>query len=73
MKTMTIDQFLTDIQIKACLALYRANQATAVKNIKEGIIEPNIGLINAKLGQENDPTYLAYAIYYALSRQQNPS
>lgn len=73
-RTVTIEQFLTAQQIEAC-KVYVANADTskAVKDIEYGIIRPYIYAINKKLGQENDPRYLAYMVYFVLSHQQNPS
>jgi len=31
------------------------------------VIEPNINNINVRLGQENDPAYLAYTLVFVLS------
>lgn len=58
---ITIDQFLTPAQIKLS-----ANLKTA-RAICDQVITPNIATINQKLGQENDPMYLAYAVEYVLS------
>lgn len=38
-----------------------------VGEIRRRIIEPNMERINKALGQENDATYLAYAIQFALN------
>ena len=62
MKTMRITDFLTGNQVALCIKLGTA------KKICEDIIKPNIEEINKKLGQENDPMYLAYAIEYAISK-----
>lgn len=61
MKKIAIQNFLTDAQIK------RACELKAAKEINKEIIGPNIALINAKLGQENDPMYISYMIEYAVS------
>ena len=58
---VTINQFLTESQI---LKAKRLNNA---KDICKEVIEPNIDSINQKLGQENDPMYLSYAVEYVLS------
>ena len=42
----------------------------AVAKIQAQVIEPNMAAINAKLGQENDARYLAYAVVYALSQAE---
>lgn len=55
-----IIDFLTEEQIQQCA---RIGNAT---DICEQVIAPNIEEINRKLGQENNPKYLAYAVEYAL-------
>lgn len=68
MKTMKLPDFLTYEQIEACVKIFNENSYVAsVRKICEEIIEPNIKEINAKLGQENHPKYLAYAIMYVLT------
>ena len=64
-KSVKITDFLTDAQIQKALELRTA------KLIHEQIIEPNIKEINCKLGQENDTSYLAYAVEYAISASAN--
>jgi hypothetical protein len=36
--------------------------------LQKEVVEPNMAEINRKLGQENDPAYLAYVIVYALQQ-----
>jgi len=62
MRKITIDQFLNEKQIKEAIDLKNA------KDICKEIIEPNIDTINQKLGQENDPMFLAYAAEYVVSQ-----
>jgi len=61
-KKVALQDFLTDIQIKKAIELKE------VALICDKIIKPNINEINAKIGQENDPDYLAYATHYVISR-----
>ena len=68
MKTMTLPQFLTEAQIAHAVKLYEAHGMDAVGKIRSEVIEPNIAAINEKLGQENDATYLAYAIVHVCSQ-----
>jgi hypothetical protein len=68
MKTMRLPQFLTAAQIRVAAGLYADHGMDAVAEIQAQVIEPNIAAINAKLGQENDPRYLAYAVVYVLSQ-----
>lgn len=70
MKTMTLPDFLTDQQIAAALKLYEAHGMDATSKICKQIIEPNMAAINAKLGQENDARYLAYACVYVFSESE---
>jgi hypothetical protein len=70
MQYTTIDQFLTDSEIRLAEKLWQQYRldgtgqfATAVR---EQVIEPNMDRINRRLGQENDARYLAYAVEYAL-------
>ena len=58
-----ISDFLTKDQIKQALKLRTA------KSIRDEVIIPNIEEINKKLGQENDPMYLAYACEYLFSKE----
>ena len=70
MKTMTLPQFLTDDQIAEAIRLYETHGDRAVEQIRQHVIEPNMEAINAKLGQENDPQYLAYAVVYVFTKAQ---
>jgi hypothetical protein len=66
MKKVAIGDFLTEAQIKRACELKKA------KDICDEIIRPNIALINAKLGQENDPMYLSYMVEYVVSLLNQP-
>ena len=69
MKTMTLPDFLTEAQIAEALALFKDHGGVDAKGkIQKQVIEPNITEINKKLGQENDPSYLAYAVVYVFSQ-----
>lgn len=63
MKTIAIGDMLTDEQIQRCCALYPSRE-----RILEEVVKPNMAEINRKLGQENDPNYLSYAIVYVLGQ-----
>ena len=69
-KSVTLSDFLTNGQIAAANALYEEFGTDAVNEIHTQVIVPNMAAINAKLGQENDARYLAYAVVYALSQDQ---
>lgn len=62
----TLHTFLTDEQITAALVLWRRPHMSRMFHcdVKRQIIEPNMAEINRKLGQENDPAFLAYAVEY---------
>lgn len=62
-KRVTLGQFLSQANINRAQKLY-----PDVKAIAREIIEPQIAEINRKLGQENDPMYLAYAIVYVFEQ-----
>jgi hypothetical protein len=62
MKTITLTDFLTEKQIR------RAIELKDRKKVRDELIIPNMTRINEKLGQENDPDYLSFAIEYVLTR-----
>jgi hypothetical protein len=75
MKNATLKDFLTDAQIAECIKIYERSRGRGdpehgfrgpALSICEEIIKPNLKAINEKLGQENDPRYLAYVVEYAL-------
>lgn len=69
MKHTTLPDFLTEEQIKAAQDLYKkAEPGTFARQCAEQIIKPNMAEINRKLGQENDPRYLAYACEYVFNQ-----
>jgi hypothetical protein len=66
---ITLPQFLTEVQIAQAVRLYEAHgHWDSVAQIQAQVIEPNMVAINTKLGQENSPRYLAYAVVYVLSQ-----
>lgn len=69
-KSMTLPDFLTDAQIAQAVKLYEAHGMNAVGKIRTEVIEPNMATINAKLGQETDARYLAYAVVHACSQAE---
>lgn len=68
-KQFSIQDFLTEAQINQAAKIYKdtpsGRQAT---EICERVIKPNLAEINRKLGQENDPKYLAYVVEYVFSQ-----
>lgn len=69
-KRITIADFLTDAEIKKAALMYEGGTFDSGRTFADRcaaeIIEPVIGRINAKLGQENDPRFLAYCVEYAM-------
>jgi hypothetical protein len=61
MKHVKIGDILTTAQLDRCRAVYPDHA-----RIRDEVIQPNLGAINRKLGQENDARYLAYAIIHAI-------
>jgi hypothetical protein len=69
MKNVLLTDFLTCHQLGQALSIYKENlPANRVNIIQQKVIEPNMGEINRKLGQENDPRYLAYAVVYVFDQ-----
>jgi len=67
-KSVTLPDVLTEPQIAHALRLYEAHGMEAVAKIQAEVIEPNMGAINTRLGQENSPRYLAYAVVHVFSK-----
>lgn len=67
MKTITVGQFLTDQEIAKAIKIFREDHSNFHERVRTEIIEPNIGRINAALGQDNDARYLTYAVEYAMT------
>ncbi len=65
-RKVTIGEFLTEEQIKQAVAIFAANPSTPARELCDRLIRPNLKEINRKLGQENDPMYLAYAVEYVI-------
>jgi hypothetical protein len=61
-RNITILDFLTEDQVRQAIACKDA------KDICEKIIQPNRAVINQKLGQENDPMYLAYCCEFVFRK-----
>ena len=70
MRHVTIDQFLTPAEIERARQMHAtlADTGLFAATVMAQIITPNIERINAALGQENDPRYLAYAVEYVLNQ-----
>jgi hypothetical protein len=71
MKTVGISDFLTSKEITQARKLYLKTETHLfAKECAELIIKPALAKINQKLGQENDPRYLAYAVEYFLMKEK---
>lgn len=69
MKTITLPDFLTADQIEQAYRLYQtADDHEFARLCAEEIITPHLVEINGKLGQENDPRYLAYCCQYVFNQ-----
>ena len=66
-RTISIDQIFSVQELADALRIWKRN-TTPAKEICEKIVKPNMARVNTKLGQENDPTYLAYMVEYVFDR-----
>lgn len=74
MKFVKLSEFLTDEQIQAAWDIYETVEKyvgcppipsqSFVTRVGKEIIEPNISVIELKLGQQYDSRYLAHAIQF---------
>jgi hypothetical protein len=63
MKAVAIGDFLTESQLRQAMGYCETLHGPAVHTaIRDNVIAPNMDEINRKIGQENDPDFLAYAI-----------
>jgi hypothetical protein len=65
-----IADFLTVKQIQQCIKIYKQCVKEGVnphKRILHEVIWPNMEQIDAKIGQKNDPGYIAYSVEYAIA------
>jgi hypothetical protein len=65
MKKVTLNEILTPKQVAA------AARCRTAREICDRVVAPNLQEINERLGQENDPMYLAYVIEFALGRNSH--
>ena len=68
MKAITITEFLTEAEVKRAVELYKQVRTGYARLLCEEVIRPNLARINATLGQENNPLYLAYAVEYVITQ-----
>lgn len=68
-KTIKLEEILDAADIKKAEKLYAKCQKEKrmfAKNCADFLITPKLKEINARLGQKNDATYLAYCVEYCL-------
>lgn len=69
MKFIELREILSEEEIRAAFRIYKSDPSgMGARKIAKEIIEPKIEEINARLGQDNDPLYLAYACEYAFTQ-----
>lgn len=67
-RTVAITDFLTAEEIERAWKLFEnAEASTFARRCAKEIIEPILPQINAKLGQENAPLFLAYAVQHVFN------
>lgn len=62
-KEVQLGDFLTDEQIREMVHIFR--EGGRAKDVHDKVILPNMETINRKLGQENNPMFLAYVCEHA--------
>lgn len=67
-RTVTLPDFLTQTEIDKAAEMWKANNVGYAKRVCQELIAPNMQRINAALGQENDPMYLAYAVEFVIGQ-----
>jgi hypothetical protein len=69
-KSMAITDFLTAEQIAKARALWKNRKNGSFHHaVMTEIVEPNMEEINRKLGQDNVPGFIAYAIEYVMMQE----
>ncbi len=67
---VSLSDFLTDSQIAAAVKIaqdYAADPTKMVNKLEKDIMIPNIEQIDRKLGQKNNPRFMAYMAAYVFS------
>jgi hypothetical protein len=70
-KTVAISDFFTAAELSRALDLYEECKREGMRfnqRCADQIIKPVLDRINETTGQENDPSYLAYALEYAIMK-----
>ncbi len=63
MKTVKLGDFMTEKMMAQAIKI-----GPDVARIEKEVIRPNMAEINRKLGQENDPTFVAYMVVWAMGK-----
>jgi hypothetical protein len=71
MKTFQLQDIFTDEQIQEALDMFKVTPTGFAKKFAKEYVEPRIDEINKKLGQENDPVYIAYCMELSLVQAIN--
>jgi hypothetical protein len=67
----SISDLFTAEEIDRAFAMYEsAKPGTFNKKVTDEIVRPALERINAKTGQENDPSYLGYMLEYVFSQAE---
>jgi hypothetical protein len=67
-KSITIGDILTEPEIAKAQKIFKEDPANFHRRCVEELIKPNMARINKALAQENDPSYLAYAVEFVLGK-----
>jgi len=67
---ITLGSAFTDEELTAAILLIQSDPDRFHARCRDEIVLPALERINAKLGQENDPDWLAYFLEHALVRTQ---
>lgn len=62
MKTVAIKDFMTNDMMALAVRI-----GPDVRRLEAEVIRPNMAEIDRKLGQENDPTFMAYMLVWAMN------
>lgn len=72
--SITLGEVFTDEQISLARTLFKNaseksfSHGSLINDLTELVVKPNLPRINEVTGQENDPRYWAYCLYYGLVR-----
>lgn len=70
-RQVTLPDFLTPKEIRAALRLWNTDRENFHRRVLEEIVRPAMSEINRKLGHDNSPDYIAYAVEYIFRESQS--